>query len=187
VFVGGAAFLSANSGLNVLAASLTVIVSLLMLAIVVSLIRRRYGGHMSVYSLRLGRRGFFITTLYVLLLYLVTFPLLRPEGIPGPTTLLLTLCFYALIVMLIAINPAKEENPAEQTTPFRIITLRGIEYAFGALLLMIVVMCTVPAIDSVAGVLLYLMIVVSAPILFIWTGAKAVFRRVHRQTVSATI
>lgn len=187
VFVGGAAFLSANSGLNVLAAALTVIVSLLMLALIVTLIRRRYGGHMSVYSLRLGSRGFSITTLYVLLLYLVTFPLLRPEGIPGPTTLLLTLCLYAFVALLIVMDPAREEKPAQQTTPSRIITLRGIEYAFGALLLMIVVMCTVPAIDSVAGVLLYLMIVVSAPILFIWTGAKAVFRRVHRQTVSATI
>jgi hypothetical protein len=187
VFVGGAAFLSANSGLNVLAAALTVIVSLLMLVLIVTLIRRRYGGHMSVYSLRLGKRGFFITTLYILLLYLVTFPLVRPEGIPGPTTLLLTFCFYAFIALLIVIDPAREEKPGQQTTPLRIVTLRGIEYAFGALLLMIVIMCTVPVIDSVVGVLLYLMIIFFVPILFIWTGARAILRRVHRQTVSAAI
>lgn len=187
VFVGGAAFLSANSGLNVMAAALTVIVSLLMIFLLVKSIRRRYKGSMSIYSLRLGRRGFSLATLYILLLYLVTFPLLLPERIPGPKTLLLTLCFYAFVVMLILIDPARDETGVATTSPIRLITLKGIEYSFVALTLLIVVMCAVSIVDSIVGVVLYLVILVVGPALFIWTGAKSVVRRMHRRMTSIPV
>jgi hypothetical protein len=181
VFVGGAAFLSANSFLNLLAAGLTAIVSLMIIVLLVKLVGHRYKGQMSAYSLRLGRGGFFFVTLYVLLLYLVTFPLLRPDAIPDAATVLLTLCFYASVVTLILVNPAREEPVAGSTFPSRLITLRGIEYCFGALLLLIAIMCSVPITDSIVGVVLYLMITVLGPTLFVWTGAKAAIRRIHKQ------
>ncbi|RDE12580.1 MAG: hypothetical protein C4K47_07530 [Candidatus Thorarchaeota archaeon] len=181
VFVGGAAFLSANSFLNVLAAGLTAVVSLLAIVLVTKLTKRRYGGQMSINSLKLGRPGFSVVTLYVLLLYIVTFPLLRPEAIPSPATILWTLCLYALVAMLVLIDPAKDEISTTPPSPFRMITLRDVEYCFGALTLLIIIMCAVPIIDSIVGSVLYLMILVLGPSLFVWTGAKAIAGRARKQ------
>jgi hypothetical protein len=187
VFVGGAAFLTANSFLNVLAAGLTAVVSLLMIVLVTELTKRRYRGRMSIHSLKLGGRGFAVTTLYVLLLYIVTFPFLRPEAIPGSTTILLTLCLYAFVAMLILIDPARDEISIAHTSAFRMITLKYIEYSFGLLTLLIVIMCLVSVIDSIVVTALYLTIMIVGPVLFIWTGTHSVIAGMRNRRHPVTV
>jgi hypothetical protein len=53
----------------------------------------------------LGRLGFFIVVLWLLLMYLVTYVYLLPENLPPPHIQLITLGFYPLLFLLLRRTP----------------------------------------------------------------------------------
>jgi hypothetical protein len=55
-----------------------------------------------------GRRGFVGLCMYLILLYGVTYPFLRPEGLPSASTQLLTFVFYALAVVGLWLHRQRE-------------------------------------------------------------------------------
>jgi hypothetical protein len=60
-----------------------------------------------------GRRGFVGLCLYLMLLYGVTYPLLRPDGLPSVALQLFTFVFYALAIAGLWLSRRREPLPAD--------------------------------------------------------------------------
>lgn len=60
-----------------------------------------------------GRRGFVGLCMYLMLLYGVTYPLLRPDGLPSVALQLFTFVFYALAIAGLWLSRRREPLPAD--------------------------------------------------------------------------
>lgn len=89
--------------------TLNLILNVLFAAAVMALLswrsRKTFGSANALRVVVLGRRGFVIGCIYLILLYGVTYFYLRPEGLPSPAVQLLDLVFYGLAIVGIWFQP----------------------------------------------------------------------------------
>lgn len=61
-----------------------------------------------------GRRGFLGLCVYLALLYGITYPCLRPDGLPSPGVQLLTVAIYAVTILGLYLQPRREPLPKRE-------------------------------------------------------------------------
>ncbi len=172
IAVTGAAFLSMNSGFNVVSALSTLFVTVLLVGILLFTARKWNGRRFSIFSLSLGRRAFLILSLYLALLYTLTFFFLLPERIPPWETLLLTIAFYLIVVVVLWID-SPVQSPQERKDPgVRVIDQTDVMKCVAGMAVLIGLFCLIPSLGSLTGTVLYLAFAVSGPILAILAFMK---------------
>ena len=86
-----------NSGYNIFAVVISIVGSVALTYLLVKLGRRK-NHSISIYSLQLGKKGFSLVIVYIVLLYLITFFILLPEKLPTSAIPYLTIIgFYVFI------------------------------------------------------------------------------------------
>jgi hypothetical protein len=167
IAITGALFLSQNSRFDAGAAMATLLVTSAAVAGLQHLATRWTGGRFSVFSLALGRREFLLLLAYLALLYSVTFFFLRPEEIPLPLTLALTLCLYLAVLAAIRLDrPA--EKIAEVADPSQpLIGPADLVALLGSMTILIVLLSLFPAGGIWAGRVMYLALAVIGPLITI--------------------
>ena len=78
----GAAFLSFNAGFNIIVVAIAIGGSIGLIYLFFRKSSEKNPNSFSIYSLKLGKKGFIYVLVYIILLYLVTFFVLLPERIP---------------------------------------------------------------------------------------------------------
>ena len=165
VFIGST-FLLANSGFNIISSLITLIGTFVILYAVLK-IGQHKAKFFSIYSLKLQRRGFTIVTIYLIMLYLVTFPLLRPEAIPPLPTLLLTLCFYGVIIFLLYIYKPVPEDDTTLKKKSELFSFKDIKKWTVAFIVVIVVESILIFIVPILFMITYLSFIVIGLLLFV--------------------
>lgn len=172
IAIAGAAFLSMNSGFNLISALPTLFVTVLLVGVLLYIARRWNGHRFSVFSLSLGRRAFLFLCLYLALLYALTFIFLLPERIPPWETLLLTIAFYLMVLVVLWIDspvhlPQEREDPGA-----RVIDQTDLVKCVAGMAVFIVLFCLIPSLGSLAGTVLYLAFAAAGPVLAILAFMK---------------
>jgi hypothetical protein len=176
----GAVFLAMNSQWNVGAALVTFLATVLFIGVLYRAAERWSGGEFSIFSLSLGKRGFIVLTLYLILLYLVAFFGLFPERIAPPLTLLLTLLIYAAVLFAIFRDPQVTEPATTMAAGEEFIGIIDmLKYVFGIAVL-ILLLCLVPTIAYPLGAGIYLLLMAAGPVLAV-LAVREILRR-GRQT-----
>ncbi len=93
-----------------------------------------------------GRRGFLGLCLYLALLYGVTYPYLRPEGLPSAGVQLFTFVFYAVAIVGIMLHRRREPLPVKLSS-VEDRELRLVKTLF-ALMLILALVLSVPALRA---------------------------------------
>ena len=165
IMIIGAASLDMNSKYNVISSVVTIVGSILFILLFYYIASKKYAAQFSIRSLRLGKVGLAITSLYMLVLYLGAFFYLLPERIPKWPTLLLTLCFYALIFAMLWL---KKPDREDETVPpsGTIFDLKDAGILLGILLILAIAFCLIPTVGYVLELCLYILIFTLGPILF---------------------
>jgi hypothetical protein len=161
----GASSLSMNAKWNVMAAIVTIIGSILYILLFYFIASKKYAAQFSIRSLKLGKTGLAIAALYLFALYVWAFFSLLPERIPKLPTILLTLCFYGLVIALLYFkkpDTAIEAEPRAGTTFDR----KDAGMLLAILAIIVIVLCAVPAIGFILELCLYLLCFMLGPILF---------------------
>ena len=156
--------------------------SVLLVALVYRLAVRG-GKTFSIRTVVLGDRGLKATAAYILIYYVVTFPLLRPEGIPGPEGFVAVLLLYLIFAVIMARTPTDDRL----TTSASNAKLLDVEYVGKMMALFIVVsviMCFLPEIDVILVLTGILSLIVVGPIT-LFLGLRSVFRISGGTQVSA--
>jgi len=174
----GAVFLSVNAGFNLIAAELTVLGSIAIIFVFYFLSKRKLGSRFSIYSLQLGKKGFVTVIVYLILLYAITFPLLLPERIPALSTMLLTIVFYIVIILLFYIHkPASDSTHSSFETSVdrsSLFTVKDLRNLFGLLVALILVMCILPVISVALMTVLYFGAIFLGVILIVTTSLRII-------------
>jgi hypothetical protein len=161
----GASSLGMNSKWNAVIAVATIIGSVLYILLFYYIASKKYAAQFSIRSLKLGKVGLTITALYLLVLYVWAFFSLLPERIPKLPTILLTLCFYGIVIGLLYLK--KPDTAIETELPAGTIFDRidaGILLAI--LVILIIVLCVVPSVSFILELCLYILCFTLGPILF---------------------
>ena len=168
IMIIGASLLDMNAKNNVISSAVTIIGSILFILLFYFIASKKYAAQFSIRSLRLGKIGLALNALYLLALYIVAFFYLFPERIPKWPTLLLTLCFYALIFAMLWLK--KPDKDAETEVPAgTIFNLKDAGMLAGFLLVLAIVLCLLTQISGIFGVLglcLYILIFTLGPLIF---------------------
>jgi len=161
----GAAFLAFNAKFDTGSALVTLAGTAAIIAVLWYGITRWNDNPVSLFSLTLSRRGFSVLLIYCILLYVLSFFLLLPERIAWPLTILLTLLFYAIVILLLRLDtPAVQ--PAEQIMPGQVII--GIPDLLRALCLatgLVALFCLLSPVGTAAGIILYVVCTAAGPVL----------------------
>ena len=162
----GSTFLLANSGFNIVSSLITLIGTFAILYVVTK-VGQHKAKYFSIYSLNLQKRGFTIVTLYLILLYSVMFPFLRPEAIPLLPTLLLTLCFYCIIIFLLYIyKPVPEENMIPKNESLKLFSFKDIKKWAVAFIVIIVVESILIFVVPILSMTIYLSFIALGLLIF---------------------
>lgn len=164
IAVISALFLSFNAHGNVLAADLSIIGSIVIIAALAWIASKKYKGQFSIESLRLGKLGMGILVLYLALLYVGAFIFILPQRIAPPLTLLLTLCIYVVIGILLYLKKPNEHT-AEASLVGKIFSLKDLEVLFGVLLVLTTVFSILVPIDYILIMVIYLAMYVTSFVL----------------------
>jgi hypothetical protein len=174
-FIIGSLFMTVNSEYDFIAAGITALGSLILVLIPYYLIKRRGGGSFSIQSLRLGKKGLTVTAAYVILtvtaayvilLYAITFPILRPEGIPGIETIIATFFIYVFVILLIYASPPVEESEFTPSADSKLLGMKELKRWYGLLFLLLLIWAIIPEITIIIGTLVYLSYLVIGSLLF---------------------
>jgi len=126
---------------------------------------------LSIHSLKLTNKGLIVVAIYLALLYIIAFFLLKFESVPrDPLPILIVIAFYVLVIVILKIStPSKDE---ETKGPY---FGRDDFYKYILLLpLLLIILSPVPEVAKIAtGILLYA-VSFSAPVLFIIITKKAI-------------
>ncbi len=180
VILFGAAFLSFNSQLSPMIAGITSAGSVLIIILLVRL-GRRWPGACSMESVTLGKRGLVIVITYVILLYGTTLPILLPERIPPPETIILTLGIYLVATILIILTPRVTENGHIRHTD-HLYTWSDIQTRLLTFVLLSVVFCLVPLLSLLLTVIGMLFMIFCGLPIFIMIVGRLLFRRTQQST-----
>jgi hypothetical protein len=148
----------------------------LVLALAYALARRTNPGGFSLESLRLGRTGLVIAGGYTAFLYVFMFTMVFPDRIAPPITLLLTVLFYLFIIMLLYVSEEKAIgfDAIGTQVAFR---RKHVVWGFGAIVLLSFVTSLLSQLAGVAGVFLYLGMMLSGPVLLVIAVYRVVTRK----------
>lgn len=160
----GASSLSMNAKWSVLAAVLTIIGSVLYILLFYYIASKKYAAQFSIRSLKLGKVGLAITALYLLVLYVWAFFSLLPERIPKLPTILLTLCFYGIVIALLYLK--KPDTAIEAELPVGMtFDPKDAGILLAILVILIIVLCAVPSVSLILELCLYILSFTLGPIL----------------------
>ncbi len=140
------------------------------------LTRKRHPEGFSLESLRLGKAGLGITIAYTLFLYVFLFFTLLPERIAPPITLILTVMFYVLVIVLFVFSEEKEyetdaESEGDTILPKHV--LLGLVLVF----LLSFFWIAINPLTEIIAVFLYLSWVLAGPMLFLIALVKVILRK----------
>ena len=169
IFIG-ATGLVFNSGFNQLVALFTLIGTFAGLWVVLKAGLRKTK-YFSIFSVKLEKRGFTIVTSYLILLYAVTFPLLRPEGIPASIIpILIILSIYAVAVLLLYLNkPNLTDEKKEKHEISKMFSMKDLRNAVVIFTILTVIENTIPPISAILFTVMYFSFIALGLGLFIYT------------------
>lgn len=173
----GALFLAMNAKWNVASVVVTIIGSILFIGLFYSIASWKYPAQFSISSLRLGKPGLILTTIYIVALNVLCFFLLLPERIPQLYSILLTLCFYALVITLLYLKKPDEEA-GEGMYAEAIFNKRDTCLLLAIFFISSLAFCLVPTISSFVAQCLYILIFALGPVLFIIATIKVLKHRI---------
>ncbi|MHA1247105.1 MAG: hypothetical protein ACTSPE_07240 [Candidatus Thorarchaeota archaeon] len=173
LMVCGGANLASGVGNDVVTALVGGGGSILLVALAYRLATRG-GKTFSIRTVTLGNRGLKASAAYILIYYAVTFPLLRPEGIPGPFGIITVLLLYALFAVIMSQTRTDEsiDSVPVQNELFDMTWLRRMMLLF---IVTAVVMCLVPSIDGLLVLTGILSMVFVGPIM-LHLALRSLFR-----------
>ena len=161
----GASSLDMNANYNVIASVLTIVGSIVYIGIFYVIATKKYAPWFSIKSLKLGRLGLALNVLYLILLYAWAFFNLLPGRIPQWPTMLLTLCFYGVILGLLWMKkPDIEENAASVG---EMLSRKDAGILAIILLALAIAFCLVPAAGRMLEIAVYLGTFIISLILFV--------------------
>jgi hypothetical protein len=161
----GAAFLSMNAKFDTGSALVTLLGTVVIIAILRYCTTRWNDNRYSGFSLTLSRRGLGVLLVYLVFLYGLAFFFLLPERIAPPLTILLTTMFYAVIALFLWLDE-RIEQPAENIlTDQEIICVPDLARYLGLAVLLVILFCLLPAVGTAAGVVLYIACTAAGPLL----------------------
>jgi hypothetical protein len=163
IMIIGASSLAMNSKYDIISTVVTLVGSILFILLFYWIASKKYAAQFSIHSLKLRKIGLTLTTLYILALYVLAFFYLLPERIPKWPTLLLTLCFYALIVAMLWLK--KPDMEAEAPTG-PVFSLKDAGILSGILILLAIVLCLIPPVSYIIELCLYILIFSLGPLIF---------------------
>jgi len=105
----------------------------------------------SIESVTVGRRGLLLSGGFIVFLYLTTLIAIRPESIPGPGTLLLTIQIYAIVAALLHASPT-EPVELQSVGGVTLVELRWFWRTMVYFLLFTAVFSLLPVLDMVVVV-----------------------------------
>ncbi|MFX0108273.1 MAG: hypothetical protein ACFE7R_08320 [Candidatus Hodarchaeota archaeon] len=135
--------------------------------------RRTAGGTFSIESLKLGKRGLGIVSIYLLLLYILLFLILVPERIASGLTIILTGHFYLLVLGLLYLSPPIDAI-GKSSLESSLISSRFLKIWFAAFLVLAIAWCILAELTGIIGVFLYLGMILAGPVLFIFAIVEVV-------------
>ncbi|MHA1637695.1 MAG: hypothetical protein ACTSUO_02925 [Candidatus Thorarchaeota archaeon] len=168
VFITGSFFVLMGLEANVAAIGIAAIGNMMIIWIFLWLSTRSKETELSLSSIRLGKRGLAVTATYLILLNGILFFILLPERIPPIETLLLTIGFYAIVLLLLYLSPASELDTLQEpaTSLFSVQTLKN---AFIVFSFLIILWLFILELAIVVATLFYLGFILLGPILFIYS------------------
>lgn len=161
----GASSLDTNAKWNVIVAVPTIIGSVLYILLFYYIASKKYAAQFSIRSLKLGKVGLAITALYLFVLYVWAFFSLLPERIPKLPTILLTLCFYGIVIAPLYFK--KPDTAIETESPaVMMFDRKDAGMLLAILVILIIVLCAVPTVSFILELCLYILSFTLGPILF---------------------
>lgn len=159
----GASFQSTNSKNNLAIAMWSMIGSIAIIIILDILTRNK-----SIESIKLGRKGFTITIIYLATLYTATFFLMLPERIPtDPIAWISIISWY--IITAILLKRSKPIEGEEIQVNLEAYSKKDFIKYMAILLILTLIMCLIPSLSHITTIALLLSIIAIAPIIFIKT------------------
>ena len=173
----GASFLSINTGHNVAIADLAILGNLSIIFLLYRIARRKQNAF-SISSLQLKKKGLTIVTIYLILLYVLSFLLLVPDKTPtSPLPVLIIIGFYAFIAFLIKMSPVHETTNIEANATEGTFSTKSF-FVFCLLhLLLTTIFCIVPQIGLSVAFALNIVLYLGGPFLFACFVVGLLFRK----------
>jgi len=173
LIVIGSLFLSLNTGYNI---PLAIGASLGTVALIVLFAKLALRQSFSIHSLQLGKAGFVVVTVYLVILYVVTFFILLPERIPGFFPIILMVLIYLVIILLIKFSkpiidelPLYDSNQNERVFNFKDF----LKYSF-LFVGLTVILCILPQpVPIIITIIVNFAIFLLGPVIFIYMTYRA--------------
>ena len=172
--VVGASFLTINSGYNIFTVVISIIGSIALTYLLFKLGRKK-NHSISIYSLKLGKKGFSLVIIYIVLLYIITFFILLPEKLPtSAQPYLVIIGFYIFIELMLHLSkPTIEKNVERIIDEVEVIPPEFFFKLFGLFLILSILFCLIPPLGMIIQSILAPILVFGAPVLFLFLLIKA--------------
>lgn len=172
--LAGSAFLSLNTGYNLFIAVIAILGSIGLIFLFFKISSQRYSNNFSIYSLKLGNKGFSIVIIYLIILYVGFFFILLPERIPTSIIpFLIVIGFYIIIGVILRISRPSDETKTEIIDDIETYHSNFFFKLFGILLVLTIIFCLIPVIGLIIAIMIFLSLFVIGPVLFIVFLIKA--------------
>lgn len=174
LILAGSAFLSLNTGYNLPVAALAILGSIVLIFLFYKISSRRCSNNFSIYTLKLGKKGFSIVIIYLSLLYIITFFLLLPERLPTSIIpYLIIIGFYIFIGAILRISKPIDETKIGMKEDIEIYDSKFFFRFFGLLLILVIIFCLIPIIGLIVAIMIFLSLFIIGPIIFVIFLIKA--------------
>ena len=172
VFFLGASFLSINTGHNVVVADFAILGNLGLIFLFFWIAKRKPSAF-SIRSLLIKRKGLIFVSIYLILLYVLSFLFLVPQKIPeSPLPILTIISFYAFIAFLIKKSPTDEVASIDTKMKEETLSTKTL-LAFCLLQLILTsIFCVLPQIGLPIAFTLNMVLFIGGPLFFIFIVAK---------------
>ena len=173
----GAGFLSLNTGNDVIVADLTILGSVILIALLYQTARRN-PNDFSIHSLRLKKKGMAAAAIYLALLYGFTLLFLQPDKIPDSPLPILTIGgFYILLALLVRMSPPDEAPKEKPGAPAEPLSSKDF-FAFCLLFLLLTTLfCVMPTVGGLVAFVLNMVLFAVGPFVFIIMVARLLMTR----------
>jgi hypothetical protein len=114
-------------------------------------------------------KGYVIITIYLLLIYPLSFLFLIPERIPeSPLPIFVIVEFYVLITFIIKVSPVSEESEIQTTITDEILSTKTFSVVCFLLLIFASIFCIIPQIGLSVALILNMILFIGGPFFFIY-------------------
>ena len=176
LIVIGSLFLSLNTGYNI---PLAIGASLGTVALIVLFAKLAQRQSFSIHSLQLGKTGFIVVTVYLAILYVITFFILLPERIPGFLPIILIVLIYLVIILLVKFSkpiidelPLDDSNSNENLFNFKDF----LKYSF-LFIGLTIILCLIPSVAIIITFVINFAVFLLGPFIFIYMTYRALRRQ----------